>query len=148
MLKNIPSIITAELLTILAEMGHGDDLVLVDRNYPAESTAAETVTGTCVQLSGVGTTEAARAILSLLPLDSYVDAPVRLMAVVGDPDAVPAVHSEMQAVLDEAEGRAITIERVERFAFYEAAKSAYAVVRTSEARPHGCFIFKKGVIFD
>ncbi|MBB3934918.1 RbsD/FucU family protein [Aureimonas phyllosphaerae] len=148
MLKNIPSIITAELLTILAEMGHGDDLVLVDRNYPAESTAAETVTGTCVQLSGIGTTEAARAILSLLPLDSYVDAPVRLMAVVGDPDAVPEVHSEMQKVVNAAEGKAITIERVERFAFYEAAKSAYAVVRTSEARPHGCFIFKKGVIFD
>ncbi len=148
MLKTIPPIITAELLTILAEMGHGDDLVLVDRNYPAESTAAETVTGTCVQLSGVGTTEAARAILSLLPLDSYVDAPVRLMAVVGDPDAVPDVHREMQEVVDAAEGKAITIERVERFAFYEAAKSAYAVVRTSEARPHGCFIFKKGVIFD
>ncbi len=93
-------------------------------------------------------TEAARAILSLLPLDSYVDAPVRLMAVVGDPDAVPEVHSEMQAVVNEAEGKDITIERVERFAFYDAAKSAYAVVRTSEARPHGCFIFKKGVIFD
>ncbi|WP_279481741.1 RbsD/FucU family protein [Aureimonas sp. SK2] len=148
MLKNIPPIITAELLTILAEMGHGDDLVLVDRNYPAESTAAETVTGTCVQLSGVGTTEAARAILSLFPLDSYVEAPVRLMAVVGDPDAVPAVHAEMQEVVDQAEGKAIAIERVERFAFYDAAKTAYAVVRTSEARPHGCFIFKKGVIFD
>lgn len=148
MLKNIPPIVTAELLTILAEMGHGDDLVLVDRNYPAESTAAETVTGTCVQLSGVGTTEAAKAILSLLPLDSYVDAPVRLMAVVGDPDATPDVHREMQEVVNAAEGKAITIERVERFAFYDAAKSAYAVVRTSEARPHGCFIFKKGVIFD
>lgn len=148
MLKTISPLITSELLTILAEMGHGDDLVLVDRNYPAQSTAAETVTGDCIQLSGVGTTDAARAILSLLPLDSYVDAPVRLMAVVGDPEGYPDVHREMQAVVDEAEGRSVTIERVERYAFYEAAKTAYAVVRTSEARPHGCFIFKKGVIFD
>ncbi|WP_182084762.1 RbsD/FucU domain-containing protein [Aureimonas sp. ME7] len=148
MLKTISPILTPELLTILAEMGHGDDLVLVDRNFPAESTAAETTTGQCVQLAGVGTTEAARAILSLLPLDSYVDAPVRLMEVVGDPKAYPDVHREMQEVVDAAEGKSITIERVERFAFYDAAKTAYAVVRTTEARPHGCFIFKKGVIFD
>ncbi|WP_062203401.1 RbsD/FucU family protein [Aureimonas sp. AU12] len=148
MLKTISPLISADLLSILAEMGHGDDLVLVDRNYPAESTAAETVTGVCLQMAGVGTTEAARAILSLLPLDSYVDAPVRLMQVVGDPTAVPDVHREMQEVVDAAEGRTVTIEGVDRFAFYEAAKTAYAVVRTSEARPHGCFIFKKGVIFD
>ncbi|MBB3998020.1 RbsD/FucU family protein [Aureimonas pseudogalii] len=147
MLKTIHPLITPDLLSILAEMGHGDDLVLVDRNFPAESVAAETVSGQCIQLTGVGTTEAARAILSLLPLDSYVDAPVRLMQVVGDPTAVPDVHREMQEACDAAEGQPVTIEGVERFAFYEAAKTAYAVVRTGEARPHGCFIFKKGVIF-
>ena len=148
MLKTIHPLIGSELLAILAEMGHGDDLVIADRNFPAESVAASTVSGQCVQLAGVDTTEAARAILTLLPLDSFVDAPVRRMAVVGEPDAEQDVHSAMQAVVDAAEGQDITIEPVERFAFYEAARDAYAVVQTSETRPYGCFIFKKGVIFD
>ncbi|BDA82618.1 hypothetical protein Sa4125_01600 [Aureimonas sp. SA4125] len=148
MLKTIHPLIGSELLAILAEMGHGDDLVIADRNFPAESVAAATVTGQCVHLAGVDTTEAARAILTLLPLDSFVDAPVRRMAVVGEPESVLDVHSAMQAVVDAAEGKAVTIEPVERFAFYDAARDAYAVVQTSEARPYGCFIFKKGVIFD
>ena len=148
MLKTIHPLIGSELLAILAEMGHGDDLVIADRNFPAESVASSTVSGQCVQLAGVDTTEAARAILTLLPLDSFVDAPVRRMAVVGEPDAVLEVHSAMQEVIDAAEGHAVTIEAVERFAFYEAARDAYAVVQTSEARPYGCFILKKGVIFD
>ena len=148
MLKTIHPLIGSELLAILAEMGHGDDLVIADRNFPAESVAASTVSGQCVQLAGVDTTEAARAILTLLPLDSFVDAPVRRMAVVGEPNAEHDVHSAMQAVINAAEGKDITIEPVERFAFYEAARDAYAVVQTSETRPYGCFIFKKGVIFD
>jgi L-fucose mutarotase len=148
MLKTIPPVITAELLTILAEMGHGDDLVIADRNFPAVSVAASTTSGVCVQLAGVDTTEAARAILTLFPLDGFVPAPVRRMAVVDDQDAVLDVHAAMQEVVDAAEGHPIAIEAVERFAFYEAAKRAYAVVRTTEARPYGCFIFKKGVVFD
>jgi L-fucose mutarotase len=129
-------------------MGHGDDLVLCDRNFPAASVAAETTSGALVQLSGTDTTEAARAILSLFPLDGFVPVAVRRMAVVDDPQAVLEVHHAMQDVVDAAEGRAMEIEAVERFAFYEAAKQAYAVVRTTEARPYGCFIFKKGVVFD
>ena len=148
MLKTIPPIIGPDLLAILAEMGHGDDLALVDRNFPAASTAEDTVSGRLVTLAGVDTTEAARQILRLLPLDSFVVAPVRRMAVVDDPDAELDVHRDMQAVCDAAEGRAIRIEAVERFAFYAAAREAYAVVRTTEARPYGCFLFKKGVIFD
>lgn len=148
MLKTIHPLIGSELLTILAEMGHGDDLVLADRNFPAASTAASTVSGRLVQLAGVDTTEAARAILTLFPLDSFVPAPVRRMGVVDDPTAVHDVHSAMQAVVDEAEGQAVTIETVERFAFYEAARNAYAVVQTTEDRPYGCFILKKGVVFD
>ncbi|WAP70826.1 RbsD/FucU family protein [Jiella pelagia] len=148
MLKGIPSLVTPELLEILAAMGHGDDLVLADRNFPAASVAAETTTGRLVQLTGVGSNDAATAILSLLPLDGFVEAPVRRMAPTDDPTAEFDVHLDMQAIVDAAEERSVTIEAVERFAFYEAAKTAFAVVRTSESRPYGCFIFKKGVIFD
>ncbi|ORE92303.1 RbsD/FucU domain-containing protein [Aurantimonas sp. 22II-16-19i] len=148
MLKTIPPLVTPELLQILAAMGHGDELVLVDRNFPAASVAAETVTGVLVQLSGVGTNEAATAILSLLPLDSFVEAPLRYMAPEGEPEADFEVHRDMQAIADAAEGRAVVMEAVERFDFYEEAKGAHAVVRTGESRPYGCFIFKKGVIFD
>ncbi|WAJ26344.1 RbsD/FucU family protein [Antarcticirhabdus aurantiaca] len=148
MLKTIHPLINAELLTVLAEMGHGDELVIADRNFPAESVAAETVSGLCIQLAGVDATEAARAILTLFPLDTFVDTPVQTMAVVGDPAADIEVHRAMQAVMDEAEGRAVGMEKAERFAFYEAAKKAYAVVRTTEARPYGNFILKKGVVFD
>jgi L-fucose mutarotase len=148
MLKNIPPLITAELLTILAEMGHGDDLVLVDRNFPGTSVAANTVSGRCVQLAGIDTTQAARAILELFPVDTFVDVPVRRMAVVGEPDAVLDVHRDMQQALDAAEGRVVKIEAIERFAFYDAACRAFAVVQTTEARPYGCFILKKGVVFE
>ena len=148
MLKLIPPLISPELLLTLAEMGHGDDLVIADRNFPAESVAASTVTGRCIRLSNVATTEAAREILKLYPLDSFVEAPLRRMGVVDDFSAVLEVHTAMQEVIDEAEGRPIRMETVERFAFYEAAAKAYAVVRTTEARPYGCFILKKGVIFD
>ncbi|MBP0617387.1 RbsD/FucU family protein [Jiella mangrovi] len=148
MLKTISPLITPELLQILAAMGHGDELVLADRNFPAASVAAETVTGVLVQMTGVGTTEAAEAILSLMPLDTFVDAPVRHMAPEGEPEAEFAVHRDMQAIVDAAEGREVAIEAVERFDFYDEAKTAYAVVRTGETRPYGCFIFKKGVIAD
>ncbi|KHJ53125.1 hypothetical protein LA66_19100 [Aureimonas altamirensis] len=148
MLKLIPPLISPELLLTLAEMGHGDDLVIADRNFPAESVAASTVTGRCIRLSNVDTTQAAREILKLYPLDSFVEAPVRRMGVVDDFSAVLEVHTDMQRVIDEAEGKPIRMETVERFAFYEAAARAYAVVRTTESRPYGCFILKKGVIFD
>ncbi|MBC8130393.1 MAG: hypothetical protein H7Y08_08740 [Rhizobiaceae bacterium] len=147
MLKTIPPIIGGELLAILDEMGHGDDLVLADRNFPAVSTAALTVSGKCVRLAGVGTLEAATAILQLLPLDTFVAAPIRRMASAEGLDIVLDVHADMQRAADDAEGHAVTIEPVERFAFYEAASEAYAVVQTMEDRPYGCFILKKGVIF-
>ncbi|GGE15673.1 RbsD or FucU transporter [Aureimonas endophytica] len=148
MLKTIPPLITSELLTVLAEMGHGDDLVIVDRNFPAAAVAGCTTSGVLIQLAGCDTTEASRAILSLLPLDSFVDKPVSRMAVVDDFDAVLDVHQEVQQVVNEAEGREIPIVPLERFAFYEAAKRCYAVVRTTDARPYANFVFKKGVVFD
>lgn len=148
MLKTISPLVTPDLLRILAAMGHGDDLVLADRNFPAASVAAETVSGELIELPGIGNNEAAEAILALLPLDSFVDAPVRRMAPSDDPGAEFEVHRDMQKIADAAEGRSVPIEAVERFAFYDAARQAFAVVRTGESRPYGCFILKKGVIFD
>ena len=89
---------------------------------------------------------AARAILSLMPLDSFVPAPVSRMLVVGDPTAERPVFARMQAVADSAEGRPIGMQAVERFAFYAAARQAFAIIRTSDSGPYGCFILKKGVI--
>lgn len=148
MLKGLDPLLDAELLHLLAAMGHGDDLALVDRNFPADSVARATVTGRLVRQDGVDTTAMARAILSLFPLDSFVEAPVRRMEVVGEPGTLLEVHRDLQRVANEAEGREVAMASLERFAFYEAAKRAYAVVATAESRPYGCFILKKGVVFD
>ena len=148
MLKGLDPLLDAELLYLLAAMGHGDDLALVDRNFPADSVARATVTGQLVRQDGVDTTAMARAILSLFPLDSFVEAPVQRMEVVGEPGTLLEVHEDMQRVANQAEGREVTMASLERFAFYQAAKGAYAVVATAEARPYGCFVLKKGVVFD
>jgi L-fucose mutarotase len=94
----------------------------------------------------VGTTEAARAILSVLPLDEAVDDPARRMEIMGQPHEIPPVQQEMQREIDAAEGRVRPLGSIERFAFYEAARRAYCVIATGERRFYGCFIFKKGVL--
>ncbi|HVC88731.1 MAG TPA: RbsD/FucU domain-containing protein [Gaiellaceae bacterium] len=146
MLKNLNPLLTPELLSVLAEMGHGDDLVLCDANFPAESVARTTAHGRPIRLVGVDAPAAARAILSVLPLDEFVEVPVSRMEVAGEPQTVPAVQQEVQMVVDAALGRCLAMGPVERFAFYELARSAYAVVATGERRFWGCFVFKKGVV--
>jgi L-fucose mutarotase len=146
MLKGIDPVLTADLLHALMLMGHGDDIVVCDVNHPAASIAAETVHGRLLTLAGCDIPRATRAILSLMPLDTFVEAPVKRMKVVGDPDRLVDVHRLMQATLDEAEGRPVTVEALERFAFYEAARRAFAIVRTSDPGPYGCFILRKGVV--
>lgn len=148
MLKTIPSIISADLLWVLRVMGHGDVLTLADRNFPAASVAKETTSGKLIQMSGVNDTEAAKAILQLYPLDSFIETPVQRMEVVGKPDEVLEVHQDIQAACNAAEGREITMGSIERFAFYEAAKNSFAVIQTTEDRPYGCFLLTKGVVFD
>jgi L-fucose mutarotase len=146
MLKGIDKLLNANLLQVLAAMGHGDDLALVDANYPADSTARKTRSGKLIRLDGVDLASAARAICSVFPLDSFVDDPVRRMEVVGDPDTVPAVQLEVQAAIESQEGP-ITYVGIERYAFYEAAAQAYAVVcAASDNRAYGCFLLRKGVI--
>jgi L-fucose mutarotase len=129
-------------------MGHGDDLVLADRNFPSDSVARETVTGQLVIDRGVDTDRMAKAIFSVFPLDSFVDNPISRMEVIGKPGEVLEVHRDLLAAAEAAEGRPIGMASIERHAFYAAAKKAYAVVSTGETRPYGCFILKKGVIFD
>lgn len=147
MLKGISKHVSTDLLWTLASMGHGDDLVVVDTNFPAQSVANCTSSGKLVDMAGFNTQEALKVILSLYPLDSYVDNAVRCMQVVGKPDEVLEIHKQAQAVIDEAEGKHWPMRSLERLAFYEVAKKAYAVVRTGEGRPYGCFILKNGVIF-
>lgn len=146
MLKGIDPRLSAEIVHALMLMGHGDDLVICDVNHPAATIAAETTYGSLLNLPGCGLPAAAEAILSLMPLDTFVPAPVWRMEVVGDPEAQMPVFAAMQAVLDRAEGRPVPMARLERFAFYAAAKQAFAIVRTSDPGPYGCFILRKGVI--
>ena len=147
MLKNLDPLLGPDLLQVLAAMGHGDDLVLVDSNFPADSVARHTVSGRLVRLDGDGVVRAAKAILSVFPLDSFVEPACWRMEVVGDPNAFPDVQQEVQELIDQAEERNFPLAPIERFAFYERAQKCYAVVATTELRPYGCFIFKKGVVF-
>ncbi|MGV3551759.1 RbsD/FucU family protein [Rhizobium sp.] len=146
MLRGIDPLINAELIHVLMLMGHGDELVICDVNHPAQSIATSTTYGKLVNVSGCGIAQAATAILKLMPLDTFVEAPVRRMLVVDDPDRQVPVFAAVQQVIDAAEGRRVKMEGLERFAFYEAAKRSFAIVRTSDPGPYGCFIFKKGVI--
>ena len=146
MLKGIDPLLNADVLHCLRAMGHGDDVVLCDTNFPADSVARATVLGRLLRLDNVTAARAARAVLSVMPLDSFVDAPASRMEVVGKPGEIPVVQQEVQAEVDAAEGRSWPMGSIERFAFYERAKQAYAVIVTGERRFYGCFIFKKGVI--
>src|SRR5215475_12942435 len=127
-------------------MGHGDDLVLCDTNFPADAVARQTRLGRLLRIDNVTAGRAARAILSVLPLDSFVPQPALRMEIVGKPDEVPQVQTEVQAEIDAAQGQPSPMGGVERFEFYELAKKAYCVIQTGERRFYGCFIFKKGVI--
>ncbi|PWC90084.1 fucose-binding protein [Azospirillum sp. TSH100] len=146
MLKGLDPLLSPDLLWVLAAMGHGDDLALVDANHPAEAIARATLSGRLIVLPGVTMARAARGILSVFPLDGYVPDPVRRMEVVGDPAAIPAVQGEVQAEIDHAEGRPLLLQGIERFAFYDAARKAFAVVQVGDPRPYGCFLLRKGVI--
>lgn len=146
MLKGLDPRLNAEVLACLRAMGHGDTLVIADTNFPSESIARQTVLGTLLRMDNLTCAQAARAILSVLPLDTFVDDFAGRMQVVGDPDAVPEVQKEVQVEIDQAEGRPRPMIGIERFEFYKRAKTAYAVIQTGERRFFGCFILRKGVI--
>jgi L-fucose mutarotase len=141
MLKNLSRLHSPELLHTLASMGHGDDLAIVDAHFPAVSMAQR-----IVRLDGVDAPAALEACLRLIPLDTFVDDPALRMEVLGNPDEIPEVQREFQTVIDQEEGKHVPLARIERYAFYERAKKAYAILSTGESRPYGCILIKKGVV--
>ena len=141
MLKGITNVISPDLLKILMEMGHGDELVIADGNFPAASMAQR-----LVRADGLGGPVMLDAILQLLPLDQYVPAPVALMAVVAGDTVKPTIWDEYRKIITQHEPTFTDFEMVERFAFYERAKKAYAILATSESAQYANVILKKGVI--
>ena len=146
MLKGLDPRLNAELLFVLRAMGHGDAMVLADANFPADQVARHTSYGQLLRMDNLSAAEAASAILSVLPLDTFVDDFALRMELVDQPQEIPPVQREVQAEVDRHEGRARPLLSIERFAFYDAAQQAYAVVQTGERRFYGCFLFRKGVI--
>jgi len=140
MLKGIPPILSPELLKILREMGHGDEIILADGNFPAASIARR-----LVRSDGNTVPELLDAVLTVFPLDDYSDFPVGLMAVnPGDP-VDPVIWKEYRTIIDKHDTMT-DFEYIERFAFYERAKKAYAVVATSEGAQYANIILKMGVV--
>lgn len=146
MLKGISPLLNADVLYALKSMGHGDYLILSDLNFPSDSVAQQTTHGVLLRMENTTSAQAVEAILSLMPLDSFIDNAAQRMEVVGAPDEIPDVQKEVQAVIDAAEGKHWPLVGVERYEFYDVAKRAYCVIQTGERRFYGCFILTKGVI--
>jgi L-fucose mutarotase len=127
-------------------MGHGDEIAIVDANFPAASSATSTVSGTPILMASVSAARAIEAVLSVMPLDSFVPDPALRMEVVGDPVVVPPVQQEVQQAIDRATGKRVPLVGIERFAFYDRAAEAFVVLVTGERRHYGCFLLKKGVL--
>ena len=146
MLKGIDHRLNAEVLACLRAMGHGDVLILADTNFPSDAVARATVTGQLLRMDNLTAAQTANAVLSVLPLDTFVDDFAGRMEVVGQPTEIPPVQAEVQAEIDRAEGSPRPMISIERFAFYDMARESYAVIQTGERRFYGCFMFRKGVI--
>jgi L-fucose mutarotase len=146
MLKGLDNRLNAEVLYALRAMGHGDTLVIADTNFPSDSISRQTVLGDLLRMDNLTCAQSVEAVLSVLPLDTFVEDFAGRMQVVGAPNAIEPVQAEVQAKIDAAEGRPRPMIGIERFEFYERAKTAYAVIQTGERRFYGCFIFRKGVI--
>lgn len=141
MLRNIDPILSPELLHTLRAMGHGDEIVIADANFPGTSTGPD-----CLRADGSTASEMLRAVLSVMPLDTFVDDPALTMQVVDDPDAVPEAVADFQTIINAVADAPAEIQSLERFAFYDRAASAFAIVQTGERRLYGNIILKKGVI--
>ena len=144
MLKGISPILSPELLKVLCEMGHGDELVIADGNFPSASMGKDAIV---IRADGHGTAELLDAVLQLLPLDTYVEKPVALMAVVaGDDVPTPPIWKEYEAILQKPEPENCAMEEMERFAFYDRAKKAYAIIASGETAVYANVLLKKGVV--
>ena len=148
MLKNIPSILSPELLKILMEMGHGDEIIVADGNFPGASIALETPSQKLIRLDGQSVPPVLEAILTVLPLDGYADKAVGLMEVVPGDTVKTPIWDEYRKIIEASDEKAKfdDFEYIERFAFYERAKKAYAIIATSEAALYANIILKKGCV--
>lgn len=141
MLKGLDPILTPELLSTLRAMGHGDEIAIVDANFPAASSGPPVI-----RLGGVPADAVAHAVLSVMPLDDFVPEAAWCMAVVGDPEADPPIFDGFREALARHETAEFTLNKVERFAFYARVSACFAVVSTGERRLYGNLILKKGVV--
>lgn len=146
MLKGVDHRLNADVLGTLRAMGHGDMVMVVDTNFPAESLARQTVLGRLLRMDNLTAAEATQAILSVMPLDTFVPDFAGRMEMVGDPATIPAVQAEVQIEVDRAEGQPRPLPGIERFAFYDLSRQAFAIIQTGERRFYGCFMLRKGVV--
>jgi L-fucose mutarotase len=141
MLKNVDPILSPELLGTLRAMGHGDEIAIVDANYPSASSGRP-----LIRLDGLTTTRVLDAVLSVLPLDEFVPCSAFRMQVVDDPNAEQPVFAEFRELLARHEPSLAKLDSIERFAFYERVKQCFAVIVTGERRLYGNILLKKGII--
>jgi L-fucose mutarotase len=141
MLKSLDPLLSPDLLYVLRAMGHGDELVIVDANFPAQSAGPRVV-----RLDAVSATAALAAVLSVMPLDTFVDCASFVMQPVEDAAREEPIFAEFQSVIAGAEGPQFKLGKIERFAFYARASKAFAIVSTGERRLYGNIILKKGII--
>ncbi len=139
MLKKIPPMLNGDLLKILRDMGHGDELTISDANYPSASNHPR-----LVRLDGISMTDALAAILELFPLDDFVDSPVFLMS--PGPGEVAPLLDVVQPIVDKAQGKKVKVTSTPRFDFYTLAHKSYACVATAERRLYGDIVIKKGIL--
>ena len=143
MLKGVPAILSPQLLKVLCEMGHGDEIVIADGNFPAESMGKDAVV---IRADGHTVPEILDAVLQLIPLDQYVKEPAALMEVVPGDNVKPVIWEEYRSLLNKHGENPQAVEMMERFAFYERAKKAYAIVATGETAIYANILLKKGVV--
>ena len=141
MLKNLDPILNPELLSVLAAMGHGDELAIVDANFPAAAMARR-----LVRMDGLKASRVLEAVLSVLPLDDYVESPVAVMQTPGQQESIPEPVREFQQTVNTAESKNVEISAIGRFDFYDRCRAAFAIVITGETRLYGNVLVTKGVI--
>ena len=144
MLKGIDPLLNANVLGVLRAMGHGDDLIITDTNFPSDSVARQTVYGSLLRIDA-SAADVVQAVLSVMPIDTFVDDAAARMEVVDEPKTILPVMTEVQDKVSAVDGPNRMLP-IERFSFYDRAQKAYAIIQTGERRFYGCFAFRKGVI--
>ena len=144
MLKGIDPLLNADVLRVLRAMGHGDDLIITDTNFPSDSVARQTVYGSLLRIDA-SAADVVQAVLSVMPIDTFVDDAAARMEVVDEPKTILPVMTEVQDKVSAVDGPNHMLP-IERFSFYDRSKDAYAIIQTGERRFYGCFAFRKGVI--